>query len=310
MKWRKLGLVYKSQKNSQWNDNSALTPTAILLNRDVIRVYAGFRDPEGVSRIGYVDVDSKDPTRVIKTSNSPVLNIGENGMFDDNGVILGDVIDINGEIRMYYVGFQLVKGVKFLAYTGLAISSDLGETFTRVKNTPILDRADEALFIRAIHSVRFEDGVFKVWYAAGNGWEEIGGVKYPQYDINYVESADGITFPESGEKCMLNDPSNLEYRIGRPRVFKTSCNYLMNFTYGTTDGRYKAGQATSLDGRTWIRDDTNLGIDLSLNGWDSLHLSYPSLVKSSNGEIYMFYNGNNMGADGFGVAQLVGGVMC
>ena len=305
MKWIKGGLIYSPPKNGKWNDNSALTPTAILLNNETIRVYAGFRDPKGISRIGYVDLDCKDPTKIIKISSSPVLDIGSPGMFDDNGVILGDVIHVGKEIRMYYVGFQLVHSVKFLAYTGLAISKDGGETFYRYKNTPILDRADEGKFIRAIHSARYEDQKFKVWYAVGNGWEDIGCAKYPQYDINYTESNDGIVFSEIGKKCILVNKNNSEYRIGRPRVYKSENNYIMNFTFGTTDGRYQAGQAFSENGFDWSRDDSTLGITLSENGWDSKHLSYPSIVKSPIGKTYMFYNGNNMGIDGFGFAELL-----
>jgi len=304
MKWIKRGLIYTPSLDGSWRDNSALTPTAFLLNDDVIRNYVSFRDPHGVGRIGYVDVDATDPARVLAMSSEPVLDIGADGMFDDNGVILGDVIRVGDAIYMYYVGFQLVKKVKFLAYTGLAVSMDEGETFERYRQTPVLDRDDEALYIRAIHSVLYENGVFKVWYATGSGWERIDGVDFPKYDISHIESADGKTFNGRGVKCIENDPSNHEYRIGRPRVYRDGKRYLMNFTYGTTDGRYIAGQAMSEDGIHWKRNDADLGITLSEAGWDSVHLSYPSIIKA-HGRTYMFYNGNNMGKEGFGFAERI-----
>lgn len=304
MKWKKKGLVYTPPLDNSWRDNSALTPTAFLLNENVIRNYVSFRDQNGTGRIGYVDVDAKDPSNVLKISDKPVLDIGQNGMFDDNGVILGDLIKVDNKIYMYYVGFQLVKKSKFLAYSGLAISNDNGETFKRHQNTPILDRKDEGLYIRAIHSVLYEDSKFKIWYATGNGWENIDGIDYPQYDINYIESSDGINFDDTGIKCIENDKSNFEYRIGRPRVYKKDDKYIMNFTYGTTDGRYIAGQATSNDGISWNRDDKELGIELSSDGWDSIHLCYPSILKTDY-STYMFYDGNNMGKDGFGYAELI-----
>lgn len=304
MKWEKKGLVYTPPLDGSWRDNSALTPTAFLLNDTTIRNYVSFRDEQGIGRIGYIDVDSSFPSKILKISEKPVLDIGLDGMFDDNGVILGDLIRVRNEIYMYYVGFQLVKKSKFLAYSGLAISSDDGETFVRYKKTPILDREDEALYIRAIHSVIYEDNKFKIWYATGNGWENIDGIDYPQYDINYIESNDGIHFQNSGLKCIENNKKNLEYRIGRPRVYKDQNLYIMNFTYGTTDGRYIAGQASSKDGINWDRDDEALGIELSKVGWDSIHLSYPSIIQVKEKK-YMFYNGNNMGQDGFGYAELV-----
>ncbi|WP_096779599.1 glycoside hydrolase family protein [Zobellella denitrificans] len=309
LKWKKKGLVYSPKYDGGWMDNSALTPTAFLLNKDVIRVYAGFRDTNGISRIGYVDVSSDNPSMILKVSEQPVLDVGEPGMFDDNGVILGDIINVGEEIRMYYVGFQLVKKAKFLAYTGLAVSNDGGDNFDRISPTPILDRTQEGKFIRAIHSVLVEDGVFKVWYATGNGWETINNTDYPQYDINYIESRDGISFPSSGNKIIKNNLKNKEYRIGRPRVHRFGENYLINFTYGTTDGRYEAGQAISSDGVNWIRDDKGIGITVSQEGWDSKHLSYPSLITVPNGKTYMFYNGNDMGREGFGYAELVEGAL-
>lgn len=306
MKWEKKGLVYEPPLDRSWRHSSALTPTAFLLNEDVIRIYASFRDEMGVGRIGYVDVSSDNPSNVIAVSKTPVLDIGRPGMFDDNGVILGDVVRVDDQVYMYYVGFQLVSKAKFLAYTGLAISHDGGDIFTRYSEVPVLDRTDEALYIRAIHSVHREQGKFRVWYATGNGWESINGVDFPQYDINYVESDDGITFPKSGVKCVENDVENGEYRIGRPRVYSVDNSYIMNFTYGTVDGRYKAGQAASKDGIAWERDDQQLGLELSADGWDSKHLSYPSVIRNASGRTFVFYNGNDMGTQGFGYAELIG----
>lgn len=303
-KWKKLGLIYRPKFDGSWRDNSALTPTAIELNPDVIRVYASFRDTLGVGRIGYVDVDSKDPKKIIGISERPVLDIGNPGMFDDNGVILGDVIKVGNKIYMYYVGFQLVKKVKFLAFSGLAMGTDSGEQFIRMSTTPIMDRHNEGSYIRAIHSVLNEDGKFKVWYAVGNGWENIGGIDFPCYDINYTESEDGIVL-HAGTKVLTNNIQNNEYRIGRPRVYKSGNTYVMNFTYGTTDGRYMAGQSISEDGMIWIRDDNAIGIGPSHEGWDSSQFSYPCILKTSNDRTFMFYNGNEMGKHGFGCAELI-----
>lgn len=304
MIWEKKGLIYSPPFDKSWRDNSALTPTAIQLNDEVIRIYASFRDAVGVGRIGFVDVSTKNPSQIIKISDSPALDIGKSGMFDDNGVILGDVIRVNNELYMYYVGFQLVKKAKFLAYTGLAVSDLNGNNFVRHTEMPVMDRSTEGLYIRAIHSVHYENNKFRFWYAVGNGWENIDGINYPQYDINYTESNDGLVIPQ-GLKVILNNKNNLEYRIGRPRVYKIDGKYIMNFTYGTTDGRYKAGQALSKDGILWCRCDETLGIDLSGGGWDSRHLSYPCVLTTTHGKTFMFYNGNDMGKEGFGYAELV-----
>src|ERR1700733_11880141 len=103
MKWKKLGHVFRQEGNVNWRATSALTPTPYLLKEETIRVYAGFRDREGISRIGYVDLDANNPTVVKAVSEQPVLNRGRAGCFDDNGVILGDMVRHNDHLRMYFV---------------------------------------------------------------------------------------------------------------------------------------------------------------------------------------------------------------
>ncbi|EOH3906484.1 hypothetical protein ACL636_001661, partial [Campylobacter coli] len=176
MRWEKKGLIFCPNKESEWISNSVLTPQPFLLNEEVIRVYASFRDEIGIGRIGYIDLEAKNPKKIIKISKKPILNIGKNGMFDDNGVILGDVLRIENKIYMYYVAFQLVEKAKFLAFSGLAISSDNGENFQKVQEFPVLDRSSEGLFGRCIHSVIYEDGVFKVWYSVIHDWEIINNI--------------------------------------------------------------------------------------------------------------------------------------
>ena len=301
MKWVKKGLIYGPAGEHDWAQHSALTPTPILVEPDTIRVYAGFRDDHGVSRIGFVDVNANDPSEVKNVSQSPALDIGLPGAFDDNGVILGDIVTYEEKLYLYYVGFQLVEKVKFLAFSGLAISMDKGNTFERYSHAPILDRGHDELFIRAIHSVIIENGVWKIWYAAGNGWQWINGVPYPKYHIRYLESPDGINFSPVSIPCI--ETENKEYRIGRPRVYQRKDSYLMFYTKGTLDGNYIAGYAESDDGKKWVRKDSEMGLTLSATGWDSLSVCYPSLLKYKD-QVYLFYNGNHMGRDGFGYAVL------
>lgn len=300
-KWEKKGLIFTPDGSLSWAMHSALTPSPILLDQDVIRVYAGFRDNQGVSRIGYVDLDAAQPEKIITVAKEPVIDLGRPGAFDDNGMILGDVIQYNNKIYMYYVGFQLVAQAKFLAFSGLAISCDNGKNFSRVQETPVLDRSDEGVYIRAIHSIIIENNVWKTWYAAGNKWNIIDGISYPNYSIKYLESADGVYFESSGVDCIRCQGN--EYRIGRPRVYKINDQYEMYYTKGTLDKDYIPGYAVSDDGISWQRKDVNVGIEKSISGWDAKTLCYPSLLQYKD-KVYMFYNGNDMGRDGFGYAVL------
>ena len=57
------------------------------------------------------------------------------------------------------------------------------------------------------------------------------------------------------------------------------------------------------DMHDWIRDDSVAGIDIAGIGWDSEMQCYPHLF-SCDGNIYLLYNGNNFGRNGFGIAIL------
>lgn len=301
MKWVKRGLINFPRGNHVWANNSALTPTPVLLNDSVIRVYAGFRDSQGVSRIGYLDLDAENPLKVLNFSSEPVLDIGADGCFDDNGVILGDVVETNDGIFMFYVGFQIVKKAKFLAFSGVAVSHDGGDNYSRLSNAPILDRCKGQTTIGAIHSVIFENGIWRIWYASGDDWEVIKGISYPKYHIRYVETDDLLNIQAQSRVCIV--PEADEYRIGRPRVYKNNDGFIMYFTKGTLSGSYFPGIAYSKDGVIWSRHDEDFGLDLSPSGWDSQTLCYPALIECK-GKTFMFYNGNNMGFDGFGLAEL------
>lgn len=302
-KIEKKGLIYCPNGSVDWMNNSVLAPQPFLLNEDTIRVYGSFRDINGVGRIGYIDLSAKNPSKIIKISEKPVLDIGQNGCFDDNGVILGDVIRVENKIYMYYVAFQIVQKAKFLAFSGLAISEDEGETFKRVQKTPIMDRSDEGIFGRCIHSVIKEDKIFKVWYSVIFDWTYINNIPYPTYDIKYIESENGIDFPKEGIQCIKCNKN--EYRIGRPKVRKIDNYYEMMYTFDTLKKEYKAGIAFSKDGiNNWIRTDDKLGLNTSIEGFDNEMACYPVILETKYGT-YLFYDGNGMGKTGFGYAELL-----
>lgn len=299
MKWIKHGLVFKVDNLFDWAQNSALQPTPIVL-KDKIRVYVGMRDNHGVSRVGFVDFDVNNPYQAIGYSKKPCLDIGMDGSFDDNGVVPSAVVQEGESIRLYYAGYQLVKKVRFLVLCGLAISTDGGDTFKRYKTTPVLERTNSELLFRVIHTIWKEDDIWRIWYGGGNHFIQGKNKTLPVYDIRYMESKDGINFPESGETAL--EIQDNEYRIGRPFVIKNYEGYEMFFGASTEDSPYRLAHALSQDGRSWIRDN-DFGIDYTPSDFDSEMSAYPGIV-SIRGKIYMYYNGNNYGYQGIGLVEL------
>lgn len=303
MNLQKKGLIYCPHGEHDWELNTFMTPHAIFMsNNNKIRIWGGCRDAAGISRIKYIDVAADNPGNVIEIGVMPSLDIGKSGCFDDNGVILGDIIPINDQLYLYYVGFQHVQKVKFHAFSGLAVSNDFGKTFLRCSEVPVLDRTTTGRYGRCIHTVLYEDGIFKCWYAIINDWKQIGGIPYPVYNIWYTESKDAYHFPlEDSVLCV--DVKGNEYRIGRPKVYKTDFGYEMFYTRDLVTKEYLVGYAVSADGIHWERRDDLFSLPRSVDGWDSEMACYP--VKLIVGDRkYMFYNGNGMGKTGVGYGIL------
>lgn len=300
---QKLGRI-EFNFEEKWMAGGVITPTPYVINEKVIRIFTGFRDEKGISRIGYIDVDAENPLKIIDYSKEPVLDIGSDGSFDDNGMILGDVKEVNGILYAFYIGFQKVEKAKFLAFSGLAYSEDVGLSFKRVSTAPILDRADNANAIKAIHSVNVVEGALYAYYAVGNDWQYINSQPYPRYEI-YRAKFDFTTLSfENEEKCI--SLIEKEYRIGKPTVYRTSDGYLMFYTRGRSDdlSYYEPGIAVSRDGLDWTRCDDLYPIKKGPDIWDSINTAYPKFIETAYSKQYIFYSGNGMGEGGIGVAEV------
>lgn len=166
MKWDKKGKIEfeKYMDENTFIKTFATLPTPLLINEEIIRVYIGFCDDGNVGRIGYIDVMADDPGRIQNISSVPVLDIGNPGCFDDNGVVPLSVIKDGGKIYLYYVGFQLGHKVPYFMFGGLAVSNDQGNCFHRIARTPILDRKHDELFARCGMYVMKDEEIYKMWY--------------------------------------------------------------------------------------------------------------------------------------------------
>ena len=306
MQWKKNGIVYKPRIIEKWAFSHAMVPTPIKINKNEIRVYTTFCDSSGIGRVGFVDFTDNLPLKIIRVSQKPVLDIGKKGTFDENGVLCCSLVRVNkDQIYMYYVGFELGTKIRYRLLTGLAISSDGGDTFIRASNTPILERSNEELYFRGGPYCLYEKNIFKMWYVAGNSWIKIGDREMPSYEIKYIESKDGISWPKKGETHISIEKDD-EHGFGRPTIFKKK-NGLYQMFYSIRKKslkEYRLGYAESDDGKVWNRLDDKLNLDVSETGFDNKAIMYtaPLIIKNN---LKLFYNGNNFGINGFAMASLI-----
>jgi hypothetical protein len=301
VRWKKLGRVYVARGEQEWAQTHAYVPTVLALDGDRLRVFVAFLDSERVGRIGFVDVDARDPTRVLEVSASPALDVGAPGTFDDNGVTPLSVFRYDGRTWMYYVGWQLGVRIRYFLFTGLALSEDNGRSFRRHLRVPVLDRSDAEPTLRTGGFVLPAERGFRMWYMAGTDWIVSEGRRMPSYAMRYVESDDGVTWPAEGRRCMEPRAPD-EFGFGRPYVLEEGGRLRMWYSIRLLAKGNRMGYAESADGVVWERRDEEVGVDASADGWDS-EVGYPWIQQTAYGT-YLFYNGNNFGETGFGVAAL------
>jgi hypothetical protein len=211
------------------------------------------------------------------------------GTFDDSGVTATAVISHGSKKLLYYVGWNQGVTVRMQLFAGLAISMDGGETFARYSNAPILERTKVDPYLTATLSVLQESGLFRMWYVSGDRWEMRADGSYPFYNIKYAES----------DRICIDYQTAEEHASARPCVLKEDGIYKMWFACKGVD--YRIGYAESKDGLTWDRQDQVLNLNVTPGGFDAKMMCYPSVV-SFRGAKYMFYNGDDYGKFGIGLA--------
>ncbi len=304
MKWNKLGLVYAPEKNKPWNQLYAMMPTPIYLkDQDIIRVYFGSTDVERFGRSSFIDVDANNPARIVHKSAEYVLDIGKPGTFDDAGAIASSIIEVEKQQFLYYVGFQRTQKVPYMLFSGLAIAENW-VNFEKYSVAPIIDRSANNPYSNAAPFVLYDEAErkYKMWFWLGKEWVSINNKLYINAEIHYATSGNGKDWKLENKACIIPDPAT-EFSVGRPWVIKEKNKYKMFYSVRYIDKLYRLAYAESENGMDWVRKDDKMGIDVSDKGWDSEMVCYPAVISVKN-KTYLFYNGNNNGETGFGVAEL------
>lgn len=304
MKWVKRGRVFETDASRGWAYRHAQGPT-VLVRDGFLRIYFASRPEPTISLPTFVDVDSNDPLKVLAVNETPILELGTRGTFDEFGIQPVEVVEHGDEVWLYYTGWDRGTTVTYRLAVGLAISRDGGKTFKKAYEGPVLDRTKLEPFLTTSPCIIRENNEWRAWYGSGMGYHETEGKFEPQYIIKYATSENGIDWRRPNLTCI--EPKTALESNTRPSVVKIGDLYHMWFTFrGAGDFRggkdsYRIGYATSIDGLTWDRDDDAAGITVSEEGWDSAIVTYPYVVKV-NQRYLMFYNGNGFGATGFGYA--------
>ncbi len=315
-KWKKLGKVFDPHgfKGNAWLNEFAQAPCTLLFE-DFVRVYFSCRPPPDAngqycSYTAFVDLKRSNLFDVVRLAAKPILSLGNVGEFDEFGIYPASVIRDGSSVHAYYGGWTRCESVPFNVAIGAATSVDGGETFRKLGRGPVLSYSPDEPFVLSGPKIRRFGDRWYLFYIAGCKWKEIDGRPEPVYKIRMAWSTDGMTWTKAGKDLLASRLEEDEAQAS-PDVYLCNGRYHMFFCYrrsanfrGKENG-YRIGYAVSDDLLHWTRDDSKAGIDVSDEGWDSEMISYPH-VFGLDGETYMFYLGNQVGREGFGIAELEG----
>jgi hypothetical protein len=317
MKWKKIGKIFDPTKFKLPNGCTefAQSPQVIVFG-DFVRIYFSTRSLNSsngkyLSHIAFVDI-KKNLRDIIAVSGHTVIELGNPGCFDEHGIFPMNVVRHGDLIYGYTSGVNRRVSVPVDSAIGLAISRDDGLTFKRIGEGPVLAASLHEPCLIADPFVCIYQKKFHMWYIFGAGWKKISSDATPDriYKIGHATSSDGINWTKDEGKQVIDCRLGSDECQALPTVIEISGSNHMFFCYrqahdfrNNRDRSYRIGHAYSDDLISWTRDDSQMRIDISDNGWDSDMLCYPHVFKCDS-QVYMLYNGNEFGRHGFGLAVL------
>jgi hypothetical protein len=303
MSWKRLGVVFVPDGTQPWARSHAALPAPAHVAGDIFRFFYSSRDAEKRSHVGWVDVEVSEAPRIVETAREPVLSPGTDGTFDDSGIGVGCITEVDGGFALYYMGWNLGVRSPWRNAIGFARSRSPRDAFERFSAGPILDRSPEDPYTLSYPCVlRFGPQDWRMWY--GSNLAPALGNADMRHAIKFARSRDGVHWTRDGS-TVVGFSAASEYALARPSVVRAGDGLLMCFA--CRGGRYQIGAASSGDGVNWTRLDAAMGLGPSDHGWDSEMTCYPALFWHRE-RLWLAYNGNGYGATGFGLAVWQGGL--
>ncbi len=304
LKVKRLGRIFGAEDGPDWMCSHAAYAAPLLIGADRLRIYIVARDQDNRGSVGFVDVSASDPTRCLDVSQHPCLEPGALGSFDDSGISIGSVNRIGDEIWLYYMGWNKAVNVPFRNAIGLAVCRDnKGDRFERPHKGPLLDRSRYDPFTISYPFVAPPEEKRDAWQMF-YGTNRAGGdnEENMQHILTDAASDDGIDWRPSGREVVSLAPG--DYGLSRPWRIDLAGRRLL--FYSIRRKKYTIGVSEFDQGEgEWNRITGDL-LGPSDAPWENEASCYPAVIKVED-RVLLFYNGNDYGRTGLGVAELTDG---
>jgi predicted GH43/DUF377 family glycosyl hydrolase len=313
IEFERIGLIFDPNKYDSIGEY-AQSPQTVEFN-DFVRIYFStrYRDKEEkyISFVAYIDM-SKNLDKILSVSNHQIISKGNLGCYDEHGIFPFNVVKDDKNILGFIGGWSRRISVDVETSIGLSISNDDGKTFTRIGDGPVLSSSLNEPFMVGDPFVIKTEGKFDMWYIYGTKWitNPKNKIKERVYKIGHATSKNAINWVKT-DKQLISDVLGENECQALPSVLFHNKYYHMVFCFREamdfrekSEAGYRLGYAISEDGINWKRFDKKLIFKGEQLDWDLEMKCYPHLTKI-NDEIYLLYNGNCFGKNGFGLAKLI-----
>ncbi len=287
----------------------AKSPQAIVFE-EFVRIYFSYCVPDQeklISRVGYVEYDKKF-AKILRISKH-VIEDGSLGAFDEHGIFPFSPFRDGESIKAITSGWSRRKSVSAEAALGLVVSKDGGNTFDRVGMGPVLaPELNEPYLVADGFVVKRAENDYIMFYIYGINWGNYEKSEQPErtYRIAVAKSENLLDWKRDG-KLIISEKYKGEAQALPTAVYwqkRWHMFFCHRYTVGfrnDTSKAYRIGYAYSDDMETWARDDER--ITIPLHDWCNEMQCYPN-VFVMDGSLYLLYNGNHFGKNGFGLLKL------
>ena len=302
--WRRLGQIVRPEPMASWWQSHASYPCVLTRDDGLVDVYFSVRDSANRSSVTRAVLDISDLSfHVVEAPTSPLLTPGARGTFDADGVTAGCVVNHDGRLHLYYLGWTVGGSVPFTNFIGLAIADPGATAFTRYKAVPIVGRSEaNPLTVGYPWVLPTAEGGLQMWFGSHLLWGPDG--LQMEHVIKSARSPDGLAWQADQRTVvpLLGPTDSAEFAVSRPTVLREGDGSL-SMWYARRRPQYEIGFARSKDGMTWQRHDSAFTLVGEPGDWEMRERTYPCVFEHS-GRRYMLYNGDGYGRTGFGLAVL------
>lgn len=292
--WNSIGLIFKPNKKLYWMKSHCWVPFVEIVNKNLVKVFFSSRDKNNLSRTGHFFLNPERPFDKKKVGKLPDVDLGKLGTFDDSAAVSTCIVNFKGRKYLYYVGWMQGKRVRYYPTIGLSVCKK-GETkFKKNSIAPLISKNTSEPYGLASPFVLYDrkEKIWKMWYSSYRSWQIRRKIPYPNYEIRFASSQNGIDWKFKNKKIL---GSKKIEAVARPFVIKENNLYRMWFCSRKKNSKYKINYAESKNGYSWKNKAFKL--KLSREKYDNKMQAYPCYFKFK-GKEYLLYNGNDYGKDG------------